>query len=583
MNSGITSAIRPAIGPAIRSAFDGWGAPSLASQVAALFAASEPGVWYDPSDMSAMYQDATGTTPVYMPGQGQVDPPVGLLLDKRLGLARGPELWVDASAQLFGEASRVAPGVYRVYTSTGAYTSVQLSGLIAGEWYELSLNVDLITTLGSGLVCDVTTPVVSFNSVGPKKYLLRTNTNVIDIKRNANVPTDIQISNVSVRRISGNHAYQTTTTSRPTLSARYNLLVSSENLASGWFVFNGAFTQAGDYWKFTENTTANSHSFFAAPSQPKADLYRVTFTGKPAGRSIVRFVLNAYSSNFCEVRFDLAAGTVVGVFTGGDGVVSSYSITPVGDGGYSCTIVGKPSAAASGTGFNVSLGLMEGVNSSYTGDGVSGILVNKFDCRSASDGVGLPPYQRVVDANTYDTAGFPLYLKFDGVDDWLQTASIDFTTTDKVFLAFAYRKLSDAAIGEVFSLSSTPVSSAGTFGMYAPDSAGGTGACIVYARGATTSSRMAVGAAPVSCVAVAQAQIGVPELWLKYNAGEKSLSNASMGGGSLGNYPLYIGRRAGTSLPFNGRLYGLLIRGAATPDATVAKVERYLNSKARIY
>jgi len=34
---------------------------------------------------------------------------------------------------------------------------------------------------------------------------------------------------------------------------------------------------------------------------------------------------------------------------------------------------------------------------------------------------------------------------------------------------------------------------------------------------------------------------------------------------------------------FNGRLYGLLIRGAATPDATIDTVESYLNSKARIY
>ena len=77
MNSGITSAIRPAIGPAIRSAFEGGGAPSLASQVAALFAASEQGLWLDPSDMSTMFQDSAGSTPVTAVGQ-----PVGKILDK---------------------------------------------------------------------------------------------------------------------------------------------------------------------------------------------------------------------------------------------------------------------------------------------------------------------------------------------------------------------------------------------------------------------------------------------------------------------------------------------------------------------
>jgi hypothetical protein len=44
---------------------------------ASLFAAGEPGVWYDPSDFSTMFQDSAGTTPVTA-----VEQPVGLLLDK---------------------------------------------------------------------------------------------------------------------------------------------------------------------------------------------------------------------------------------------------------------------------------------------------------------------------------------------------------------------------------------------------------------------------------------------------------------------------------------------------------------------
>ena len=44
----------------------------------ALFAASEPGGWYDPSDLTTLFQDAAGTTPVTA-----VEQPVGLVLDKR--------------------------------------------------------------------------------------------------------------------------------------------------------------------------------------------------------------------------------------------------------------------------------------------------------------------------------------------------------------------------------------------------------------------------------------------------------------------------------------------------------------------
>ena len=42
-----------------------------------LFAAGEPGAWYDPSDLSTLFQDSAGTVPVTA-----VEQPVGLILDK---------------------------------------------------------------------------------------------------------------------------------------------------------------------------------------------------------------------------------------------------------------------------------------------------------------------------------------------------------------------------------------------------------------------------------------------------------------------------------------------------------------------
>jgi hypothetical protein len=47
------------------------------SSPASLFAASEPGVWYDPSDLTTLFQDNLGATPVTAPAQT-----VGLILDK---------------------------------------------------------------------------------------------------------------------------------------------------------------------------------------------------------------------------------------------------------------------------------------------------------------------------------------------------------------------------------------------------------------------------------------------------------------------------------------------------------------------
>ena len=53
------------------------GSRSGSFSIADLFAFSEQGAWYDPSDLSTLFQDSAGTTPVTASGQ-----PVGLMLDK---------------------------------------------------------------------------------------------------------------------------------------------------------------------------------------------------------------------------------------------------------------------------------------------------------------------------------------------------------------------------------------------------------------------------------------------------------------------------------------------------------------------
>lgn len=537
------------------------------------------------------FQDMGGTIPVYLPGKGKVDAPLGLILDKSRGMALGPELssdpdfdnpaaWVNSGA---GDPGTVAGGVLTfevgVANTTAARWKTNGSRLAIGTWYVAEIVVTAVTAPG-GLGLDIGGAVFAVSTPGTYRRIVQATTSALQVMAVAIFAGTI--SRVSVKKLFGNHRWQGTTTSRPTLSARYNLLTSSENLASVWSVFNGAFTQAGDYWKFTENTTANLHSFLQTPSQPKAALYTATFTGKPAGRSIVRFVLNAYSGNFCEVRFNLATGTVVGTFTGGDGVVSSYSITPVGDGGYSCTMVGKPSAAASGTSFDVSLGLMDGTTSSYAGDGVSGILVNKFDCRSANDGVGLPPYQRVVDATTYDTVGFPLYIKTDGIDDWLQTASVDFSGTNKVFVAAAARRLVDgSSAGTFMELSPVTNTNTGSFALFAPLSTITPGFALRYSGAMPFQDINVVSSGPVSGVLLGSIDLGAGASF-SVNT-QKSSNPSTSGGGSFGNYSLYFYRRAGTSLPFNGRDYGTIIVGRELSVPETRAVEKYLNSKARAY
>ena len=481
----------------------------------ALFAASEQGAWYDPSDMSTLFQDAAGTTPCYQPGQGQVDPPVGLLLDKRLGLTRGPELvsngefsdgtagWSTSSSY---QSSAAAVGGGMQVTSTAAFgRQVSPVSLTVGKTYVLTgkaraeggatarLQVGTISTGGDSgaFVAVLTTSSIQtfgrivFTATAAQMYVAAGSTSVGAVT---------YFDAISIKELPGNHAFQATTTSRPALSARYNLLTATDTLT-------------------TQSVTTVATS------------YTLKLTG--AGSVTL-------------------SGTAAGSYSAG-----TYTIT--------CT-AGSLTLTVSGS-------------------------VTQADLRPANDGAGLPPYQRVVDATTYDTAGFPLYLRFDGVDDFLQTANVDFSGAGKVLVSAALRKTSDASAAIVVELSADMGTNNGAFYLAFPRSSsvnepmfGSRGTLFAVAMDNST-----LWPAPISIVLTGIGDISGDKAIRRVNGALSLTITGDQGTGTYGNYPLYIGRRAGTSLSFNGRLYGLLIRGAATPDATIATVERHLNSKARIY
>lgn len=168
------------------------------------------------------------------------------------------------------------------------------------------------------------------------------------------------------------------------------------------------------------------------------------------------------------------------------------------------------------------------------------------------------------------------YLAFDGTDDFLVTSSIDFTATDKISLFAGVRKLSDAATGIVCELSSSLIANNGTFYLLAPTSNG------IDSVGFTTKGTLASGAnatgyaSPASLVITGQSSISTPLSRLRINGVIKVTSTASQGTGNYGNYPLYIGRRGGTSLPFNGHIYSLIGVGRLSTDNEIAAIEKEL-------
>ncbi len=499
----------------------------LAAIIAGLWRNGEQGARYEAGDLATMFQDAAGTLPVYAPGSGQVDPPVGLWLDKRLPI--GSELVLNGDNE---SSVAVAPEDVLIrlsktrtadFAQSGAFstklTSTAGSGAHYWQLWKVPANKSVLVTgfiyipagaaagqpirivdqSDGSVIVDVAPAASTDRWVSFRYYRAPKGTQwVLSIGNNISADwgtTSIYVDNLSIRELPGNHAYQTTTTSRPTLSARYNQLTGTESLA----------TQS------------------------------------------VPVVTTAYTLTTAGPGSVTLSGAASGTYTAGSRMVTCTA------GALTLTVLGS---------------------------------VTQADLRPANDGVGLPPYQRVVDPNTYDTVFFPPYLRFDGVDDWLQTAPVDFSGTDKLFATAALRKLSDSAAGVVVELSSVSNTNNGSFALLAPAGPGDTFA--VYMRGATALTTSIPSGAPSPASRVftgvmdTSAAVG-GQSRSRLNGAHFAYASQDSGGGNFGVYPFYIGRRGGTGLPFNGRLYALLIRSGATPDSLILKAERYLNQKARIY
>lgn len=177
------------------------------------------------------------------------------------------------------------------------------------------------------------------------------------------------------------------------------------------------------------------------------------------------------------------------------------------------------------------------------------------------------------------------YLQYDGFDDFLQTASIDFTGTDELTVWSGVLKLSDAAIGCVLETSGVSNTNAGTFAIFAPISAGADNLTF-QANGGTARGAIASGfPAPAPIVVTGSADISADLVTTRVNGSQAAQNTSDLGASAsfASNQPLYTGRRGGSTNPFNGYEYGLIIRGAVTPLATVQQVENLLNGFTEAY
>jgi len=194
--------------------------------IKSMFANNEQGFAYDPNDLSTMYQDLRGT-PITSAVQ-----PLGLLLDVRNGATLGNELITNGNfaGGITGWSSingtdEVVSGGYLNFINAATSNpnagqainlsprkfykvSFRIANFIAGGIYVVfyslsSANNTMITQSGNGVFTAVLDAPFDTNGY-------------FGIRTTAALAT-LSLTDISVKEIAGNHAFQTTSSMRPLL------------------------------------------------------------------------------------------------------------------------------------------------------------------------------------------------------------------------------------------------------------------------------------------------------------------------------------------------------------------------------
>lgn len=196
-----------------------------------LFQNGEIGAWYDASDLSTLFQDSTGTTPVTASGQ-----PVGLWKNKIVGQARNFDLRQATSSKrpalnitsgkyainFDGVDDQLASPSYSSFSTTGATGAVgQINGnTTTGYGLSVSNELSIETTTGSksysGILGGNATSSNTFTTGAPNTMVAYGQPNVTNttIKMNG-VTTTGTLSSGSSTITAGTVSLPRTTTTSP--------------------------------------------------------------------------------------------------------------------------------------------------------------------------------------------------------------------------------------------------------------------------------------------------------------------------------------------------------------------------------
>ena len=170
------------------------------------------------------------------------------------------------------------------------------------------------------------------------------------------------------------------------------------------------------------------------------------------------------------------------------------------------------------------------------------------------------------------------YLEFEGAQGLATFFPVDFTGTDEMTVTAGVTKdtLDTAVIAE---LSGNVTGNVGTFRLAAISTA--SGLYRFQSRGDGTA--IAANASPFGVgtnVLTGIGDISGPECTIRVDGTQEASVTTTQGAGNYGNKTLNIGARSNaTSLFLDGRIYGLIVRGATCTATELADLESYMTAR----
>jgi len=231
----------------------------------------------------------------------------------------------------------------------------------------------------------------------------------------------------------GNHMLQSTSAARPLMSARVNWLTHTNDFADAtWADYEVTSTENATVapdgtttaCKIAESSGTGQHVFYRAfndISMTAGAPVTLSWYMKDDGVQYVLLVLSS-ASWYASATFDIVSGSFVrsNFYVSDTYISGSAEVTPLGLGWYRVSASFMPTVTETG---NVAIKLNRpNINSqdpTYAGDGVSGVYVWHPQIEY---GPTATAYQEVITAADYAT-DFPIFQKYDGVDDCMATAA----------------------------------------------------------------------------------------------------------------------------------------------------------------